>query len=30
MQTFKSGGVECIRLGDATVEFSQDFRWGWR
>eukprot|EP00762_Andalucia_godoyi_P000179 ANDGO_02454.mRNA.1 Dynein-1-beta heavy chain len=25
-QTFKQGGVPCIRLGDATVEFSADFR----
>ena len=23
-QTFKSGGVECIRLGDATIEYSKD------
>jgi hypothetical protein len=26
-QTFKSGGVTCIRLGDATVEYSPGFRW---
>ena len=25
-QTFKSGGVECIRLGDATIEYSKDFK----
>lgn len=25
-QTFKSGGTTCIRLGDATVEYSPDFR----
>ena len=25
-QTFKSGGVMCIRLGDANVEYSADFR----
>jgi len=25
-QTFKQGGVECIRLGDSTVEYSPDFR----
>lgn len=25
-QTFKSGGVSCIRLGDATVEYSPSFR----
>ena len=25
-QTFKQGGVECIRLGDATIEYSSDFR----
>ena len=25
-QTFKSGGVTCMRLGDATVEYSEDFR----
>lgn len=23
-QTFKSGGVECIRLGDATIEYQSD------
>jgi hypothetical protein len=28
-QVFKSGGVDCIRLGDATIEYSKDFRWGW-
>ncbi len=26
VQTFKSSGVMCIRLGDATIEYSQDFR----
>jgi dynein heavy chain, axonemal len=25
-QTFKQGGVLCLRLGDSTVEFSPDFR----
>jgi dynein heavy chain, axonemal len=25
-QTFKQGGVICIRLGDATIEYSKDFR----
>jgi dynein heavy chain len=25
-QTFKQGGVTCIKLGDATVEYSPDFR----
>ena len=25
-QTFKSGGVECMRLGDATIEYSKDFK----
>eukprot|EP00878_Enallax_costatus_P044878 GHUV01053652.1.p1 GENE.GHUV01053652.1~~GHUV01053652.1.p1 ORF type:complete len:242 (+),score=78.12 GHUV01053652.1:683-1408(+) len=25
-QVFKSGGVNCIRLGDTTVEYSPDFR----
>lgn len=25
-QTFKQGGVPCIRLGDSTVEYSEDFR----
>ena len=25
-QTFKQGGVECIRLGDATIEYSADFK----
>lgn len=25
-QVFKSGGVACIKLGDATVEYSKDFR----
>ena len=25
-QTFKSGGVECIRLGDATIEYQKDFK----
>ena len=25
-QTFKQGGVECIRLGDSTVEYSPDFK----
>ncbi|XP_022244308.1 dynein heavy chain 7, axonemal-like [Limulus polyphemus] len=25
-QTFKQGGVEMIKLGDATVEFNQDFK----
>ena len=25
-QVFKQGGVECIRLGDSTVEYSRDFR----
>ena len=24
-QTFKQGGAMCIRLGDATVEYSPDF-----
>jgi len=24
-QTFKQAGVECIRLGDVTIEYSQDF-----
>jgi hypothetical protein len=27
-QVFKSGGVDCIRLGDATIEYSKDFRCG--
>ena len=25
-QTFKQGGAMCIKLGDATVEYSNDFR----
>jgi len=25
-QIFKSGGVNCIRLGDSTIEYSSDFR----
>lgn len=25
-QTFKQGGVECLRLGDSTVEYSPEFR----
>ncbi|XP_071807320.1 dynein axonemal heavy chain 12-like isoform X1 [Asterias amurensis] len=25
-QTFKQGGVECIRLGENVIEYSQDFR----
>ena len=25
-QTFRQGGVECLRLGDSTVEYSRDFR----
>ena len=25
-QTFKQGGAMCIRLGDATIEYSKDFR----
>jgi dynein heavy chain len=25
-QTFKQGGALCIRLGDSTIEYSQDFR----
>ncbi len=25
-QTFKQGGVVCIRLGDSTIEYSKDFR----
>jgi dynein heavy chain len=25
-QTFKQGGVTCIRLGDATIEYSNEFR----
>ena len=25
-QVFKSGGVNCIRLGDSTIEYSSDFR----
>ncbi|KAI9347975.1 dynein heavy chain and region D6 of dynein motor-domain-containing protein [Zopfochytrium polystomum] len=25
-QTFKQGGITCIKLGDATVEYSPDFR----
>jgi hypothetical protein len=25
-QTFKSMGMTCIRLGDATIEYSPDFR----
>ncbi|KXZ48211.1 DHC-9 protein [Gonium pectorale] len=25
-QTFKQGGAVCIRLGDATVEYSEDFK----
>ena len=27
-QVFKQGGVDCIRLGDATIEYSRDFRCG--
>jgi dynein heavy chain len=26
-QTFRSGGVTCIRLGNATIEYSPGFRW---
>ena len=26
-QTFKQGGVEMIKLGEAVLEYSQDFRW---
>lgn len=25
-QTFKQGGITCIRLGDSTIEYSPDFR----
>uniref|UniRef100_A0A8C5CUF5 Dynein, axonemal, heavy chain 12 n=1 Tax=Gadus morhua TaxID=8049 RepID=A0A8C5CUF5_GADMO len=25
-QTFKQGGVDCIRLGESVIEYSQDFR----
>ena len=25
-QTFKQSGTVCIRLGDATIEYSPDFR----
>ena len=25
-QTFKQGGVECIRLGDTTIEYSSEFK----
>ncbi|OWK63542.1 Dynein heavy chain 7, axonemal [Lonchura striata] len=25
-QTFKQGGVECIRLGESTIEYSSDFK----
>ena len=25
-QTFKQGGSLCIRLGDSTIEYSQDFK----
>ena len=25
-QVFKSGGMNCIRLGDSTIEYSSDFR----
>ncbi len=25
-QTFRQGGAVCIKLGDATIEYSQDFR----
>jgi len=25
-QTFKQGGSICIKLGDSTLEYSQDFR----
>merc|ERR1711892_1632521 len=25
-QTFKQGGIECIKLGDSTVEWNKDFR----
>ena len=25
-QIFKQGGVNCIRLGDSTVEYSENFR----
>uniref|UniRef100_A0A3B3BZA4 Dynein heavy chain ATP-binding dynein motor region domain-containing protein n=3 Tax=Oryzias melastigma TaxID=30732 RepID=A0A3B3BZA4_ORYME len=25
-QTFKQGGVECIKLGDRVIEYSADFR----
>jgi dynein heavy chain len=25
-QTFRQGGIMCIRLGDATIEYSDDFR----
>ena len=25
-QTFKQGGVECIRLGDTTISYSHDFK----
>ena len=26
-QTFKQGGATCIRLGDATIEYSSEFRY---
>lgn len=26
VQVFKQGGMPCIRLGDATVEYSSDFK----
>ena len=26
-QLFKQGGLNYIRLGDATIEFSDQFRW---
>ena len=26
---FKQGGGLCIRLGDATIEYSESFRCGW-
>lgn len=25
-QTFRQGGMTCIKLGDSTIEYSQDFR----
>ena len=25
-QTFKQGGSLCIKLGDSTIEYSQDFK----